>query len=312
MCKILAKTKDMEREEWLRLRKQGIGGSDAGAVCGLNPYTSAMDVYVNKTQENPADELADNEAMKQGRDLEEYVARRFCEATGLKVRKSNAMYVHEKHPFMIADVDRLIVGQNIGLECKTASPYSADKWKDGQIPAHYLIQCYHYMAVLGAEAWYIAVVIYGREFKYIKIERDEEVIQNLIQIEKDFWEHHVVPNILPEPDGSEAAEKFINGYFKESLAESAMPLFGFDEKLRRRSEITTLMDKLELEKKKIDQEVKVYMKDTEIAENENFFVSWKNVLSNRIDSKRLKEEMPEVYQRFAMPVQSRRFMVKAV
>ena len=311
MCRILAKTKNMPQEQWLKLRKQGIGGSDAGAVCGLNPYVSAMDVYLDKTGDAP-EEIAENEAMKQGHDLEEYVAQRFMEETDLKVRRSNAMYVHEEYPFMIADVDRLVVGQNVGLECKTASPYMAEKWKDGQVPAHYLAQCYHYMAVLGAEAWYIAVVIYGREFKYVKIERDEEVIQNLIQIEKMFWTHHVIPKILPEPDGSDAAEHFINRYFRDSRENVSVPLLGFDEKLRRRQEISELMGKLETEKKKIEQEVKAYMQDAEMAENEHFFVSWKNSVSNRLDSARLKAELPDIYRQFSKQSQNRRFLVKAI
>ena len=147
-------TGTLQREEWLRLRKSGIGGSDAGTICGLNPYSSPMKVYQDKVSETISDE--DNESMRQGRDLEEYVARRFMEATGLKVRRSNMMYRSEEHPFMLADVDRLVVGQDAGLECKTASAFNADKWKDGQIPAHYLVQCYHYMAVTGRKEWYIA------------------------------------------------------------------------------------------------------------------------------------------------------------
>ena len=81
--------KDLSREEWLKMRKEGLGGSDAGAVCGLNPYASPMSVYQDKT--SPAISDQDNEPMRQGRDLEDYVARRFTEATGLKVRRSNAM-----------------------------------------------------------------------------------------------------------------------------------------------------------------------------------------------------------------------------
>ena len=108
MCKILAKTKDMTREEWLTLRKQGIGGSDAGAVCGLNPYVSPIDVYMDKSTVVIPEQDRDNEAMRLGRDLEQYVAERFCEETGLKVRRSNNMYVHPEYPFMLADVDRLI------------------------------------------------------------------------------------------------------------------------------------------------------------------------------------------------------------
>lgn len=144
-------TAGMSREEWLEMRRTGIGGSDAGAVCGLNPYSSPMSVYYDKTAKDVKDDY-DNEAMRQGRDLEDYVAGRFMEATGLKVRRSNMMYRSKEHPFMLADVDRLIVGEDAGLECKTASAYSADKWKNGEIPPYYQIQCYHYMAVTGRRA----------------------------------------------------------------------------------------------------------------------------------------------------------------
>ena len=125
-------TAGMSREGWLQLRKQGIGGSDAGAVCGLNPYSSKMKVFVDKTSDST--EVIDNEAIRIGNDLEQYVAQRFMEATGLKVRRSNFMYRSKEHPFMIADVDRLVIGEDAGLECKTASAYSADKWDDGKIP----------------------------------------------------------------------------------------------------------------------------------------------------------------------------------
>ncbi len=100
-------TAGMERETWLQLRKTGIGGSDAGAICGVDPYKSAMKVFRDKTEETV--EEADNEAVRIGRDLEQYVAGRFMEATGLKVRRSNYMYRSKEHPFMIADVDRLVV-----------------------------------------------------------------------------------------------------------------------------------------------------------------------------------------------------------
>ena len=175
-------TANLTHAEWLALRKTGIGGSDAGAICGLNPYSSAIHVYKDKTSEEIMEE--DNESMRQGRDLEEYVARRFMEETGLKVRRSNMMYRNKEHPFMIADIDRLVVGEDAGLECKTASAYHADKWKDGAISDHYLIQCYHYMAVTGKKAWYIAVVILGKEFKYQKIIWDDNIIQNLTESRK--------------------------------------------------------------------------------------------------------------------------------
>ena len=139
-------TLEMPHEEWLRYRKKGIGGSDAGAICGVNKYRSAVSVFLDKTTEQTSE--FDNEAMRQGRDLEQYVAERFCEETGKKVRRANAIFSHSELPFMLANVDRLVVGENAGLECKTASAFSADKWADGSIPPEYEVQCNHYMACL--------------------------------------------------------------------------------------------------------------------------------------------------------------------
>lgn len=306
--KKLVSTLNLDKESWLRYRKNGIGGSDAGAVCGLNPYRTAIQVYYDKTS-GEIEEL-DNEAMRQGRELEEYVARRFCEASGKKVRRANAMFYDEKNPFMLADVDRMIVGENAGLECKTASPYMAEQWKDGSIPISYQIQCHHYMAVCRADAWYIAVLIYGREFKYYRIERDDEVIENLIRIEKEFWNGNVIPRIMPDPDGSKTADLAIAERFKNAQS-AIIPLSGFDERLRRRQELLAVMEHMEKEKRQIDQELKLYLGDAETAENEHYRVSWKNVSRSSLDEKRLKEEEPEIYEKYRRITTSRRFTVKA-
>lgn len=307
----LVSTLDMDHETWLQYRKKGIGGSDAGSICGLNPYSTAISVFQDKTQLQ-VEEKEDNEAMRQGRDLEEYVARRFTEETGKKVRRANAIFYQEENPFMLANVDRLIVGENAGLECKTASAYSADKWKDGHIPESYEIQCHHYMAVTGADAWYIACVVLGKEFIWHKIERDEETIQMLIQIETDFWYQNVLADKMPAPDGSKAADELLSKYYKNSAPDKAISLVGFDEKLKRRDEISELQDKLEKEKKQIEQEVKIYMEDAEKADSDHYSVSWKSVTSNRVDSKKLKSVYPEVYKECVKASESRRFTVKEI
>ena len=306
--KKLVSTLNLDKKEWLKYRKKGIGGSDAGAVCGLNPYRTAMQVYNDKTSDTI--EEIDNEAMRQGREFEDYVARRFTEATGKKVRRANAMFCHESYPFMLADVDRMVVGENAGLECKTASPFMAEHWKDGKIPLSYQIQCYHYMTVCNADAWYIAVLIYGRDFKYYRLERDESMLADLVRIEQDFWESHVQKRILPEPDGSKLADSVIAEYYKNSVAE-ILPLKGFDDKLRRRQELKEDMEQMEREKKKIEQELKLYLGEAEQAENEQYRVSWKSGSSNRVDETRLKEEQPEIYAQYQKVIQSRRLMVKA-
>ena len=299
----------MSNEEWLRLRKTGIGGSDAGAICGVNPFSSAMKVFKDKTSEEVEEQ--DSEAVRIGHDLEDYVAQRFMEATGLKVRKSNFMYRNKEHPFMIADVDRLIVGEDAGLECKTASAYNADKWADGDIPLHYVMQCYHYMAVTGKRTWYIAAVILGREFTYRKLEWDGELISRLITTEEDFWNDHVVPGSIPPPDGSKACDEVLEQYFHTARKASAVKLEGFDEKLRRREEILGYISALQEEQKQIEQEVKLFMKDNEYADSGSFRVSWKNIDSTRLDAARIRAERPELYADYGKVSHCRRFEVKA-
>ena len=228
-------TKNMDRNEWLKIRKTGLGGSDAGAVCGLNPHVSPMAVYRDKVSDET--DMGDNEAMRQGRDLEEYVAQRFTEETGLKVRRSNKMYRSTEYPWMIADVDRMVAGGGAGLECKTVSVYKKDQWGDGGIPVHYLLQCYHYMIVTGCRTWYLAAVILGQDFQYRRIEYEEEIAQNLIALEAEFWNNHVLPRHMPDPDGSKSCDAVLEEYFCQRGKAETIELVGFDQKLERRQEI---------------------------------------------------------------------------
>jgi len=165
------------------------------------------------------------------------------------------------------------------------------------------------MSVCNTDAWYIAVLIYGREFKYYRLERDEDMLADLIRIEEDFWKNRVQAGILPDPDGSKLADRVIAEYFRRSVPGKIL-LAGFNEKLDRRQELSEKMAELETEKRLIEQELKLYLGEAEIAENEQYRVSWKSVSSNRIDEKRLKEEKPEVYKQYQKTVESRRFTVK--
>lgn len=269
----IAGTKELSREAWLMLRKNGIGGSDAGAVCGVNPYRSAFSVYLEKT--SPEADMEDSERRRQGRDLEDYCAHRFMEASGLKVRRSNFMYRHEQWDFMLADLDRVVVGENAGLECKTASAWSADKWKSLEtVPETYILQCQHYMAVMGFDHMYLACVILGSGFVYYRIPRDEALIENLIRVEQAFWEKNVLAHIMPDPDGSRACDELLNGLYSNRKPET-IPLIGFDEQLERRKELSELIGRLETEKKTIDQQLKLFLQEHEAAENSRFRVTWK-------------------------------------
>ena len=303
----LISTLDLPKEEWLRYRKKGITGTDAGAICGLNPYSSAFQIYQNKISEDI--EQTDNESMRQGRDLEEYVAQRFTEETGLKIRKANAIYQNEGYPFMLADFDRLIVGSRAGLECKTVSPYSSDKWDDGNIPLHYQMQVQHYLAVSGFDCWYIAAVIFGREFLIRKIERDEELINYLIDIERGFWYNNVLAGIMPEPDGSDNCSEMIAKMYFKGQENKTIKLSGYKEILDRRADLDKLIKKMEKEKKEIDQKIKMEMQDATVALEAGYKISWSNFEQNKLDTKKLKEEKPDIYKEYCKSSTNRRFTV---
>jgi len=307
----LAKTLDMPREEWLELRKKGIGGSDAAAIVGLDRYRSPFDVYADKLGLKP--EIPDNEAMRQGRDLEQYVAERFMEATGKKVRRRNAMLQHPEYPFMIADIDRWVVGENAGLECKTTSVLNRAKFSQGEFPPNYYVQCMHYMAVTGAERWYLAVLVLNKAFHVFTIERDEAEVQALIEAEKDFWENHILKQIPPSPDGSEATSEVIKQLFPEAREREEVALYGHEEKIRQYLELDARVKELTQERDAIKQELQLALADAEIGRGQGYIVEWKNQVRQTLDTQRLKKEQAEIYEKYLKPAQVvRMFKIKEV
>lgn len=305
---VLINTLDMNHEEWLKQRQYGIGGSDAAAIAGLNPWKSQISVYLDKIGQS--EPIEDNERMRIGRDLEDYVAQRFSEATGFKVRRRNAILQHQEYDFMLANVDRLIVGKDEGLECKTTNSYAKKDWEDEEIPIQYEIQCHHYMAVTGYKAWWIAVLIGNEKFVYKKIERDEEVIKNLIQIEKEFWNNHILSKQMPAPDGSENATELIKEMYPTSKSDESKEIEGFENKILRLDEINELAKNLEVEKKKIIQEIHLEMGEFEKAFIGDRKVTWKFIKSNKFDSKKFKNDYPDLYNQYANKNEYRRFTVK--
>ena len=262
-AQVIANTLDMSREQWLELRRQGIGGSDAAAIVGLDRYRSPFDVYADKLGLRP--EIPDNEAMRQGRDLEQYVAERFMESTGKRVRRRNAMLQHPEHPFMLANIDRWVIGENAGLECKTTSVLNRTKFSQGEFPPNYYVQCVHYMAVTGAERWYLAVLVLNKAFYVFTIERDEAEINALIEAEKDLWENHVLKQIPPTPDGSESTSEIIKQLFPEAKEGVTASLDGDEDKIQAYLDLDAQIKELEKKKEAIKQELQMAIDEAEIG-----------------------------------------------
>lgn len=216
--------KDMSREKWLEVRRNGIGGSDAAAIVGLNDYASPWSVWADKRGLTP--DKPDTEAMRIGRDLEDYVAQRFTEASGLKANKSNFMWANEDFPWALANVDRLLVmGGRVGLECKTTSAWNVKHYKGGNFPDRFYCQCVHYMAIMDSLRWYLAVLVLGEGIHIYQMTRvqhdvvpewcegsvyvDKEEVDALMDAEKAFWENHVVTGIPPAVDGEKATSEAV-------------------------------------------------------------------------------------------------------
>jgi len=307
---VLVITKEMAHEQWLAARKAGIGGSDASAIAGLNKWKSPISVYMDKVGESPEEDIQ-SEAAHFGNVLEEVVAQEFSSRTGLKVRKRNAILQHPDYPWMLANVDRLIIGEKVGLECKTASEYLKKEWEGEEIPTSYLIQCQHYMAVTGYEAWWIAVLIGGNKFIYKKIERDEEVIQYLIDIEKDFWQNHVEKLAPPMFDGSDASTNLLKQMYPEGYdgSEVDLPSEAQDHILSIQN-ISEQIKELETQKKERENKIKAMIGDQEKGIIGDYQATWKTVYSQRFDTKGFKSKHPELYEEFAKESVSRRFSVK--
>lgn len=284
-------TAGMTREEWLEHRRQSIGGSDAATIVGLNPWSSPYELWADKLGKIPPKE--ENEAMRIGHDLEEYVAQRFTEATGKRVRRENNILRNKDIPFAHANVDRLIVGEKAGLECKTTSVLNMKRFKDGDYPANYYVQCQHYMMVTGYETWYLAVLVLGREFLWFEVKRNEEDIEALMQAEKDFWEL-VESRSEPPVDGTSSCSDTLDKLYPDSDPDVEVDLTPLTDALTQRSELCRQIKALEAQKKACENSIKDYMETAEKGNCEGFKVSWKTQQRIAFDSKQLQADHPEI------------------
>lgn len=307
--KILAKTKDLSHEEWLKYRTQGIGGSDVSILAGINPFKSVHQLWLEKTGQVELEE-GDTEYTHFGTLLEPIVRKEFTARTGIKVRQKHMILQSEEYPFMTANLDGTINdnGEMAIFEAKTAFAFKQDIWEEG-IPAPYILQIQHYMAVTGARKTYIAAIVGGNHFYCHMMERDEEMIEKIILMEKHFWEENVLGGIEPVPDGSEATTNYFNSKFGHSngetitLPEEVIPICEEYERLSKQ------LKDVEIAKNAAGNQLKNYLKEAETGIVGNRKISWKQISKSSVDTKRLKIEKPDIYNDYLTQSQYRRLSV---
>lgn len=283
-------TKGMNREEWLMRRRKTIGGSDAAGIVGLSRWTSPFSVWADKT--GRAAEKEDTEAMRQGRDLEDYVARRWMEETGKRVYRLPAMLYHPKYPFAHADVDRMVMGENAGLECKTTFSLDLKQFNGVEFPVQYYAQCVHYLAVTGADRWYLAVLAYGRGFFTFVLERDQAEIDALMAAEADFWKL-VEQDTPPDADGSEATSAALREVYPISEQTTA-DLFGRDTVLREYMRLKEDKKVLDTRIGEIENTIKADMGEAESGLCGSFYISWKSQNRQTFQAKEFAKDHPSI------------------
>ena len=307
--KVVVKTSNLTREEWLKYRTKGIGGSDVSIIAGINPFKSVHQLWLEKTGQVEPEE-GGSEYTHFGTLLEPIVRKEFMERTGIKVRQKHMLLQSEEHPFMFADLDGVINenGELCVFEAKTASAYKQEVWEE-EVPAPYILQVQHYMAVTGAKKTYIAALVGGNHFFYHVVERDEEMIAKIIVMEKYFWQNHVMGGVEPVPDGSEATTRYFNERFRNSNGETIeLP----DEVLQVCEEydnLTRQIRELETAKNAAANQLKSYLGEAEAGTVGDRKITWKSVSKNSVDTKRLKSEHPDIYTDCLTQSSYRRFLV---
>lgn len=230
--------------------------------------------------------------MRQGRDLEDYVARRWMEETGKRVYRLPAMLYHPKYSFAHADVDRMVMGENAGLECKTTFSLDLKQFNGVEFPVQYYAQCIHYLAVTGADRWYLAVLAYGRGFFTFTLERDQAEIDALMAAEADFWKL-VEQDTPPDADGSEATSAALREVYPISEQTTA-DLFGRDTVLREYMRLKEDKKVLDTRIGEIENTIKADMGEAESGLCGSFYISWKSQNRQTFQAKEFAKDHPSI------------------
>ena len=297
----------LTRDEWLKERRGSIGGSDAAAIMGLSEWSGPYAIWADKTGQIP--EKPDTEAMREGRDLEQYVADRWMEETGKRCRRRTEMLRNPDYPFAHANVDRWVVGEKAGLECKTVKPYDVKMYQEGRFPDRFYVQCVHYMAVTGAERWYLAVLVFGTGLYTFTIERDEAEIAALMDAEAAFWEY-VTSRTPPPADGLPSTTEVLHTIYKDGGGDS-IDLFGLDDALDRYFQAKKSIDEMKSVADAAANEIKAALGNAEVGLCDRAKVTWKTQRRSTFDSKRFMKDHPQFdYSGYIKEQSTRVFKVK--
>ena len=313
----------LSHDEWLDLRKKSIGGSEAGAIVGLNPWQSAYSLWAERTGRTPAFE--GNIATRIGTALEDTVARLFEETSGIKVQRTNFIWYNSDYPHQHASPDRLAVSGKIGLEIKTVSAFSSDRFRGEDFPAQYYAQLVQYMGILEYPEWYIAVLIGNHTLKIYQLVRDESIprpewVDGRLFVEDGeltalrdamnaFWDC-LENDTPPQIDGSQATTDALDAVYENAEnTPEPMTFFGRDALIDEWFDIKAQSDALDARKNEIRNILCADMGLCETGICGDHKVTWKNQTRRSFDAKTAVKDHPELEKYYKTSV-SRTFTIK--
>jgi len=299
------------KQEWLRERKNYLGGSDLGAIAGLNPYRTALDVYLDKTSDDIRCETSP--AMRWGTLLEDTIAKEYAEVTGQTIEiEPNTIY-HPSMKFLGANIDRWVGDKEYVLECKTAGFTRGKEWGEvgtDQIPESYLIQCAFYASICDVPKVDIAVLIAGQDFRIYTYNRNKDLEDKIIKIGVNFWHNHIEKRIPPKCINTrDTFNLFPQSNHHEIVAESNIM-----EKWEQLKSLKEEESRIQSTIEKLKTDIQEFMRDYDVLiDNQgNVIATWKNTAPKSFfDVKKFKDEAKELYLKYISHAkQSRMFLIK--
>lgn len=263
----------------------------------------------------PDEDISQVEAIEWGNRLESIVVSKFEEVTGKTVKTNIPMITHPAYPFMLANIDGDIKGENAGLEVKTCTEYKVSQWDDEEgrlstVPDEYLLQCLHYLAVTEYDRWYIAVLIGGNKFRWGVIERQdyEDVIQEIIYVERIFWEDHVIKRVPPIAGENDA--ELLSKMHGVTQDESIKLDYVLKPKLDELVVLKGQKKSLESRQKQIENELKAAIGSYTSGECGGYLAKWPQYEKINLDAKSLKRDHPEIAEKYTTKSNYRRLTIK--
>ncbi|WP_134324570.1 YqaJ viral recombinase family protein [Cumulibacter soli] len=301
---------DASRADWLAHRRTGIGASEIASVLNVDgAYDTPYGIWAEKTSAE-APEESDDELLRMGRDIEDVVAARFAEQTGIVVRR-HGLARSRRFPHLLASVDRLTADGGV-LECKVHTQWAkaGAEWADGRVPEKFWWQGQQQLLVTGRSHVWFAALVPGVGFWVERVEREANAQERIAYESEKFWryvETGTAPPIDPlHTTDDELRARFPDVVAPESVAEAAIPeafeaLYSERDALQVEAKATK--DRLA----EIDKQIKAAIGDREyLAASGRPLFRWQSVTSSRLDTKALEAAHPDLVAEYRRPSVSRR------